>query len=202
MWKEKFILFISNIKWTILLKKNKKRWLKSSMDFSMIKNLKVTDSWKIPSNSKTKGKLLFINDWISEIEKFERESCSMKWEWKKKIELSHKRCSRLVLNQSLEWSLHSIERLYFLWIDEYFLMTFCIRKEELRDLRTCSSVDLIIEMAHKSTNTFRFSDVDGQPMRPLAPLQASENEALVSLEEATEEMFMRLKRTTFRQRTV
>ena len=80
----------------------------------------------------------------------------MKSEWKKKIGLSHKRCSRLILNQSLEWSLHSIERLYFLWIDEYCLMTFCIRKEELKDFRTCSSVDFIIEMAHKSTKHFAF----------------------------------------------
>ena len=38
-------------------------------------------------------------------------------------------------------------------------MTFCIRKDELRDLRICSSVDLIIEMAHKSTKTCRYSDI-------------------------------------------
>ena len=64
-------------------------------------------------------------------------------------------------------------------------MTFCIRKEELKDFRTCSYVDLIIEMAHKSTNTFRFSDVDGERMRPLPPLRGFENETLVSFEEAT-----------------
>ena len=40
-------------------------------------------------------------------------------------------------------------------------------------------------MAHKSTNTFRFSDVGGEPVRPLPPLRGFENEALVSFEEAT-----------------
>ena len=28
--------------------------------------------------------VLFVNDWISEIEMFERESCSMKWEWRRR----------------------------------------------------------------------------------------------------------------------
>ena len=41
-------------------------------------------------------------------------------------------------------------------------------------------------MAHKSTNTCRFSDIAGEPMQRLAPLRVFENEALVSLEEATE----------------
>ena len=79
-----------------------------------------------------------------------------------------------------------IASLHFLWIDEYWLMTFCIRKEELRDLQTCSSVDLIIEMAHKSTNTCRFSDIGGEPLRRLPPIRGFENEELVLFEEATE----------------
>ena len=40
-------------------------------------------------------------------------------------------------------------------------------------------------MAHKSTNTFRFSDVAGELMRPLPPLRGFEDEPLVSFEEAT-----------------
>ena len=50
---------------------------------------------------------------------------------------------------------------------------------------TCSYVDLIIAMAPESTNTFRFSDVAGEPMRPLPPLRGFEDEPLVSFEEAT-----------------
>ena len=61
-------------------------------------------------------------------------------------------------------------------------MTFCIN---LRDLRTCLFVDLIIEMAYKSTNTFRFCDVGREPLRRLPPIRGFENETLVSLEEAT-----------------
>ena len=40
-------------------------------------------------------------------------------------------------------------------------------------------------MAHKSTNTFRFSDIGGEPLRRLPPIRGFENETLVSLEEAT-----------------
>ena len=64
-------------------------------------------------------------------------------------------------------------------------MTFCITKDELKDLRICSSVDLIIKMAHKSTNTCRFSDISGEPLQKLPPIHGFENEPLVSLEEAT-----------------
>ena len=63
-------------------------------------------------------------------------------------------------------------------------MKFCIRKEELRDLQTCSSVDLIIEMAHKSTKSCRFSDIGGEPLGRLPPIRGFENEKLVSFEEA------------------
>ena len=41
-------------------------------------------------------------------------------------------------------------------------------------------------MAHKSTNTFRFSDVSGEPLRRLPPIRGFENQPLVSLDEATE----------------
>ena len=41
-------------------------------------------------------------------------------------------------------------------------------------------------MAHKSTNTFRFSDVGREPLRRLPPIRGFENQPLVSLEEATE----------------
>ena len=64
-------------------------------------------------------------------------------------------------------------------------MTFCITKDELRNLGTCSFVDLIIEMAHKSTNTCRFSDIAGEPLRRLPPTQGFENAPLVSLEQPT-----------------
>ena len=40
-------------------------------------------------------------------------------------------------------------------------------------------------MANKSTNTYRYSDVVGEPLRRLPPIRGFENEALVSLEEAT-----------------
>ena len=40
-------------------------------------------------------------------------------------------------------------------------------------------------MAHKSTNTFRFSDVGGEPLQRLPPIRGFENEPLVSLDEAT-----------------
>ena len=40
-------------------------------------------------------------------------------------------------------------------------------------------------MAHKSTNTCRFSDIGGEPLRKLPPIRGFENEPLVSLEEAT-----------------
>ena len=41
-------------------------------------------------------------------------------------------------------------------------------------------------MAYKSTNTFRFSDVSGEPLRRLPPIRGFENQPLVSLDEATE----------------
>ena len=41
-------------------------------------------------------------------------------------------------------------------------------------------------MAHKSTNTCRYCDVVGEPLRKLPPIRGFENEPLVSLEEATE----------------
>ena len=56
---------------------------------------------------------------------------------------------------------------------------------QLKDLGTCPSVDFIIEMAHKSTNTCRFSDIGGEPLRKLPPIRGIENEELVSFEEAT-----------------
>ena len=56
---------------------------------------------------------------------------------------------------------------------------------QLKDLGTCPSVDFIIEMAHKSTNTCRFSDIGGEPLRKLPPIRGFENEELVSFEEAT-----------------
>ena len=40
-------------------------------------------------------------------------------------------------------------------------------------------------MAHKSTNTCRFSDIGREPLRKLPPIRDFENEELVSLEEAT-----------------
>ena len=40
-------------------------------------------------------------------------------------------------------------------------------------------------MAHKSTNTCRYSDVAGEPLRRLPPIHGFENAPLVSLEEAT-----------------
>ena len=43
-------------------------------------------------------------------------------------------------------------------------------------------------MAHKSTNTFRFSDVGGEPLQRLPPIRGFENEPLVSLEEATKSL--------------
>ena len=63
----------------------------------------------------------------------------------------------------------------------------CIRKIDLR------LVDLIIEMAHKSTNTFRFSDVVGEPLQRLAPLRGFDNEPLVSFEKATEPLIGHVK---------
>ena len=59
-------------------------------------------------------------------------------------------------------------------------MTFCITKDDLR------LVDLIIEMAHKSTKTCRFSDIGEEPLRRLPPIRGFENAPLVSLEEATD----------------
>ena len=43
-------------------------------------------------------------------------------------------------------------------------------------------------MAHKSTETFRFSDVVGEPLRRLPPIRGFENQPLVSLEEATKSL--------------
>ena len=74
-----------------------------------------------------------------------------------------------------------VEPLYLLSIDEYSLHN----KDRCHRPSTPSSVDLIIEMAHKSTNTFRFFDVGGEPLQRLAPLRGFEDEPLVSFEEAT-----------------
>ena len=63
----------------------------------------------------------------------------------------------------------------------------CIRKIDLR------LVDLIIEMAHKSTNTFRFSDVAGEPLRRLAPLRGFEKAPMVSFEKAIEPLIGHVK---------
>ena len=46
----------------------------------------------------------------------------------------------------------------------------------------CSSVDL---WGHKSTKTCHFSDIDGEPLQRLPPIQGFENAPLVSLDEAT-----------------
>ena len=49
-------------------------------------------------------------------------------------------------------------------------------------------------MENKSTNTYRFSDIAGEPMRKLPPLRGFENAPLVSFEQATEPLIPRVPR--------
>ena len=133
---------------------------------------------------------------------FERESMQKKWRLfdemrvkkkKKKMELLSLLfivtfVLRLLNSQSVIL-LHLIFDWTFiidLKLMRIFFNDICITKIVVRGIKrplTCSSVDLIIEMAHKSTNTCRFSDIAGEPMRRLAPLRGFENEPLVSFEE-------------------
>ena len=59
---------------------------KCSMDFSMINNLTAEKSLR---RVKWKAEVLFANHWISEIEKFEREFCSMKEEDRIVLSVNH-----------------------------------------------------------------------------------------------------------------
>ena len=183
VWKEKFTLFISNIKWMILLKM-------IEMFYALFHD-KEFDSWKIPSNSKMKGRSFVcqsLNQW--------------NWEnpvrWKKKIGL----CSRLIIGviTSLHWPFIFPENWWTLFND-------ILHKK--KGIKRPSGLFIYRFMGHKSTKTCRFSDIGGEPLRRRTPIQGFENEPLVSLDEAIKSLIGRLniwftpfKAKTFTKKTV